>query len=66
MGDDTDVLYTSDHGEFQGDLGLLFKGPYHVDALMHVPLIWRPAPSAQIAPADIPEPVGLVDLAAHR
>lgn len=61
--DETDVFFTSDHGEFQGDFGLLFKGPYHVDALMRVPLIWRPARSAGIAPAQIDEPVGHVDLA---
>ena len=29
---DTDVIFTTDHGEFQGDFGLLFKGPYHVDS----------------------------------
>jgi arylsulfatase A-like enzyme len=62
-GDDTDVVYTTDHGELQGDFGLLFKGPYHVDALMRLPLIWRPAPSAATTPADITAPVGLVDLA---
>ena len=44
--DDLDVVFTTDHGEFQGDYGLLFKGPYHVDSLMRLPLIWRPAPSA--------------------
>ena len=27
-GDDLDVIYTADHGEFQGDFGMLFKGPY--------------------------------------
>src|SRR5690606_20109888 len=43
---DTDVVFTTDHGELQGDNGLLFKGAYHVEALMHVPLIWRPAPSS--------------------
>jgi len=62
--DETDVLFTSDHGELQGDFGLLFKGPYHVDALMRVPLVWRPARSADVAPAEIEEPVGHVDLAA--
>ncbi len=62
--DDTDVLYTTDHGELQGDYGLLFKGPYHVDSLMRLPLIWRPAPSARIAPATIDAPVGHVSLAA--
>ena len=60
---DTDVFFTSDHGELQGDFGLLFKGPYHVDALMRVPLVWRPAPSAGIAPAVVDEPVGHLDLA---
>jgi arylsulfatase A-like enzyme len=60
---DTDVFFTTDHGELQGDFGLLFKGPYHVDGLMRLPFIWRPAPSAKIAPAEIEEPVGHVDLA---
>lgn len=60
---DTDVFFTTDHGELQGDYGLLYKGPYHVDALMRIPLLWRPAPSAAVAPAEIAEPVGQVDLA---
>ena len=58
------MIFTTDHGELQGDFGLLFKGPYHVDALMRLPLIWRPAPSAGVAPgAVVTRPVGLVDLA---
>jgi arylsulfatase A-like enzyme len=61
--DDVDVVVTTDHGELQGDFGLLFKGPYHVDALMRLPLVWRPAPSAGAAPAVVTRPVGLVDLA---
>ena len=67
---DTDVLITTDHGEFQGDYGLLFKGPYHVDSLLRIPLIWRHAPSStgidagQVVPErTIEAPVGLVDLA---
>jgi len=62
-GDDLDVLFTTDHGELQGDFGLLFKGPYHVDGLMRLPLIWRPAPSAAVEPAVVTRPVGLIDLA---
>ena len=62
-GDDVDVVFTTDHGEFQGDFGLLFKGPYHVDALMRLPLVWRPAPSSAPAPSAVTRPVGLVDLA---
>jgi arylsulfatase A-like enzyme len=62
-GDDLDVIFTTDHGELQGDFGLLFKGPYHVDGLMRLPLVWRPAPNAQVDPAVVTTPVGLIDLA---
>lgn len=61
--EDLDVVFTTDHGELQGDFGLLFKGPYHVDSLMRLPLVWRPAPSAAVTPATVTAPVGLVDLA---
>ncbi|MFY0610433.1 MAG: sulfatase-like hydrolase/transferase [Hyphomicrobiaceae bacterium] len=61
--EDTDIIFTTDHGELQGDFGMLFKGPYHVNALTHVPLIWRPAPSAALPPAEIEDPVGHVDIA---
>jgi arylsulfatase A-like enzyme len=60
---DTDVFFTTDHGELQGDFGLLYKGPYHVDALMRIPFVWHPAPSAGVAAAEIAEPVGQLDLA---
>ena len=63
-GDDVDVIFTSDHGELQGDFGLLFKGPYHVDALMRLPLIWRPALSSKPEPSVVHAPVSLVSLAA--
>jgi arylsulfatase A-like enzyme len=61
--DRTDVIFTTDHGELQGDYGFLFKGPFHTDSLMHLPLVWRPAPSARVSPASVDEPVGQVDLA---
>lgn len=59
----TDIFFTTDHGELQGDFGLLFKGPYHVDALMHLPFIWKPAEVANISPAEVASPVGHLDLA---
>jgi arylsulfatase A-like enzyme len=62
-GEETDVFFTTDHGELQGDFGLLFKGAYHCDALMRLPFVWRPAPAARVAPAEIGEPVGQLDLA---
>ncbi len=60
----TDIFFTTDHGELQGDFGLLFKGPYHVDALMRLPFIWQPAPVAEISAAEVTAPVGHIDLAA--
>ena len=60
---ETEIVFTTDHGEFQGDFGMLFKGPYHIEALMHVPMIWRPAPARGIASATVAEPVGHVDIA---
>jgi arylsulfatase A-like enzyme len=63
-GEDVDVIFTTDHGEFQGDFGFLFKGPYHVDALMRLPLIWRPARSTKTVPGVVTAPVSLVSLAA--
>jgi arylsulfatase A-like enzyme len=63
LAESTDIVFTSDHGDLQGDFGLFFKGPYHVDALLRVPLIWSPAPGAGIAAEVIDAPVGLVDLA---
>lgn len=61
--DNTDIFFTTDHGEFQGDFGLLFKGPYHVDALMRLPFIWRPATRAGVTPTAVDRPVGHLDLA---
>ncbi len=61
--DETDIIFTTDHGEMQGDFGLMFKGPFHVDALMRLPLLWRPAAHAQCAANKISAPVGHIDIA---
>jgi arylsulfatase A-like enzyme len=37
---DTVVVFTSDHGDFMGDHGLLNKGPLHYQGLLRVPMIW--------------------------
>ena len=39
LADDTFVIFTSDHGEFLGDHGLLRKGPPPYYQLLHVPLM---------------------------
>lgn len=37
---DTVVIFVSDHGDLMGEHGLIFKGPYHYQALIRTPLIW--------------------------
>lgn len=61
LGARTAVVYTSDHGELLGDHGLIFKGPFHYQGLLRVPLVVR-APGWP-AGARVADPVGLVDLA---
>ncbi|MCC6177564.1 MAG: sulfatase-like hydrolase/transferase [Chloroflexi bacterium] len=39
--ENTLVLLTTDHGELLGDHWLIGKGPFHYDALINVPLLWR-------------------------
>jgi arylsulfatase A-like enzyme len=37
----TIVIFTSDHGDFLGDHGLMLKGPIHYQGLVRVPFIWH-------------------------
>jgi len=39
--DNTIIIFTADHGELLGDHGLLFKGPFHYDSLIHIPMIMK-------------------------
>lgn len=38
--DETIVVFTSDHGDFMGDHGMILKGPLHYQGLVKVPFIW--------------------------
>jgi len=58
---DTDVIFTSDGGDLQGDFGLLFTGPWQVDSVMRIPMIW--APALGTAAEVLTSPVGQIDLA---
>ena len=39
--DNTVVVFTSDHGDFMGHHGMVRKGMFHYDDLLHVPMIWN-------------------------
>lgn len=58
----THYIYSTDHGELLGDHGLIFKGPFHLDGTVHIPLIWK-QPEDTHAGRKVADPVGLVDLA---
>ncbi len=49
--ENTVVVFSSDHGEFLGNHGMLHKGPYMLDSLMHVPAIVR-TPSGRTGTVD--------------
>lgn len=40
LAENTWVVFTSDHGDFMGDYGMVRKGMFLYDALLHVPMIW--------------------------
>ncbi|MGC6536943.1 MAG: sulfatase-like hydrolase/transferase [Candidatus Puniceispirillaceae bacterium] len=62
LADNTIVIYSSDHGDWLGDHGLVLKGPMHYEGLLRVPLIMRGPDIAANAICD--EPVSTLDLAA--
>lgn len=59
--ENTLVIFTSDHGDWLGDHGLILKGPMHYEGLLRVGLILRGAgvPQGKIVQA----PVSTLDLA---
>ncbi|MBL8330913.1 MAG: sulfatase-like hydrolase/transferase [Rubrivivax sp.] len=62
LADETLVVFSSDHGEWLGDHGLLLKGPMFYEGLLRVGLLMRGPgiPAGQV----VHEPVSTVDLAA--
>ena len=41
LSENTMVIYTSDHGDFCGDHGMILKGPSPFNGILQVPMIWR-------------------------
>jgi arylsulfatase A-like enzyme len=62
LSNNTLVVFTSDHGEWLGDHGLMLKGPMHYEGLLRVGLIARGPGVSQNKV--IAEPVSTLDLAA--
>ncbi len=41
LAENTMIIFTSDHGDFMGDHGMLLKGPAPFNGVLQVPLIWK-------------------------
>ena len=41
LAENTVVIFTSDHGDYMGDHGLMLKGPLHLHGMINVPFIWQ-------------------------
>ncbi len=50
LDENTVVIFTSDHGDFMGDHGLLLKSALHYQSLVRVPFIWAEPGSALPCP----------------
>jgi uncharacterized sulfatase len=62
--DRTLILYTSDHGDYMGDFGLMGKGQYLSEVLMRVPFFLKPPRSAAVTtPRHVHDFISLVDIA---
>lgn len=61
LADNTILIFTSDHGDYLGDHGLIFKGGLHFQSLIRVPFLWLD-PSQQ-QPAVIDTLCSTIDLA---
>ena len=53
MRENTVIVFTSDHGDYMGDHGLMLKGPVHYQGLVRIPFIWSdPAAPRQAATSE--------------
>ena len=52
LDENTVVVFTSDHGDFMGDHGLMLKHGLHYEGVLHVPFLWADPqePRASVSP----------------
>ena len=62
LADNTIVIFSTDHGDWLGDHGLILKGPMHYEGLLRIGLIMRGPgiPAGKV----VADPVSTLDLAA--
>ncbi len=62
LSENTIVIFTTDHGDWLGDHGLILKGPMHYEGLLRVGMILKGPgiPAGKV----VPDPVSTLDLSA--
>ena len=63
LDDNTVIVFLSDHGDFMGDHGLLFKGPLHYQSIVRMPFIWRDTLAARQRSGRCADAACAIDLA---
>lgn len=58
----TSIVFSSDHGEWLGEHGLLWKGPFLHDELLHVPMIIAPGDAKSRAPRTVDALASAIDI----
>ncbi|MET4575709.1 sulfatase family protein [Ottowia thiooxydans] len=66
LDENTIVVFTSDHGDFMGDHGLLLKAALHYQSLVRVPFIWSDlgTPPSQVKVSSTPALASTIDISA--
>lgn len=62
LADNTVIVFTSDHGDWMGDHGLMLKGPIHYGGMVRVPFIWAD-PTRRSMPAVATDLASSIDIA---
>ena len=52
LADDTIVIFTSDHGDYMGDHGLMLKLLLHYQSIIRVPFLWHDPAAAETGEVD--------------
>lgn len=63
LAQDTVVVFLSDHGDYMGDHGLLFKGPLHYQSVLRMPFIWHDPQAARFGSKRCNALASAIDLA---
>ena len=67
LDENTIVIFTSDHGDYMGDHGLMLKGPLHLQGMIRVPFIWSdPADQTPVVTSSLGQTIDISSTVLER